>query len=129
MYYNITKLLNSNTILSTHDTQQFINWIYATIKSSSRIILLYVASVDQQRNMSAIISDANVPKSSDADALPRDVQAQLLTTWNPVLPATSQGASFSNCTFNFYAGNTSPLRQQQRKRRFQFIYSDDDDDE
>ena len=79
--------------------------------------------------MSAIISDANVPKSSDADDLLCDVQAQLLTAWNPVLPATSQGASFLNCTFNFYAGNTSPLRQE-RKRRFQFIIdSDDDDDE
>ena len=74
--------------------------------------------------MSAIVSDANNPKSSDVDALPRDVQAQLLTAWNPVLPATSQGASFSNCTFNDYAGNTSPLRQQ-RKRRFQFIGSHD----
>ena len=49
-----------------------------------------------------------------------------METWNPVLPATFQGANISNCTFNISITYQNPKQQQSpAPKRRRVIFEED----
>ena len=110
----------------------------------------HIASLEQQKTMSEIVSDNNLPKASSSapiSSIPLEIEDQLLADWDPLIGAnvpipnlmpnahssniTSpfQGALISNCTFNLNFYNSSPHQQINSNKRNRYLFIDSDDDE
>ena len=132
---SITNLLNKN-VNPLHVKQ------ISGHKNLDSLNLYNVASNDQQKYMSRILSDGNnnnnksvnnnpisnnnpsstttshhINNNNNNMILEPEIQQQMFENWDPVMPATFNGAQISNCTFNInicYNTCSSPPRKRKR---------------